>query len=976
MVESRQNFKLQPKELYISTSLMKNIISHSTVKKVVIEEATSELWYETYNGPGTIKFKNNMKYTGNLHYGLINNEDIDNPCTIIFPSGTKYIGTMQNNEITGQGKYLFKNGSTYTGEVLNGLRHGKGTFETEDGIIYEGEWKDGLKHGKGKLIQGNMEIEGQWVEGIIQGKCRIKWKSGNVFDGQISENKMEGNGYMIWNNKNEKYVGNWQDNLQNGLGIYIWYDDKISFNKYFKDRYVGEWKEGKKDGYGKFFYSNGTIYEGFWKEDKKEGFGILSFQDRTNICGLFQNDIFLTDLKDANKYLKQDSAKPKKIINAKRVTINKNKKPRRSSYLMNVIRPPIKVFERQRTKVINTDEIGNEFKKEDIKDNKENKEKEDDKNKINQDGKEKEERDIKTSLDEIKIKISIDDISLIENLQKETFKNIDDLILRNVSLISRFYMLGTWGEDKLSEMGFSIGSTSMFVENKSLFMQQLQTKKSQNEKEEKENNLMLNDEKKKKNKNEKKIDISIKDNVYSNDLYFCLNFKNFWKLLRECGIVNPKFSLAMIDRFIFQNPENEINMFYIPEEIEKLNINKNRTDEIYNYLYQIIINSKKIFEIKNQSKIDLSNKILNKLNRQKVPDSDYLQKKEEIDNMKTNDTLNYHDEKNVILLRYFYEILVRLAYLYFEENINFDLETRVIVFFDIIKTFLKSLRKGRVDSPLITSFIDPKLKNLDEALDNYIYTHFEILKNIFNDLCKLYCNYNGKIFALYDMTLTYKFFFDKIILNSEKLSELFDDKMLYFDIISYNFKIKKITNKNYLDYTENEMFEYIEAIYNYEMIFREFCELLFYISRKFFIFYNIETKYEDSKGGFSVKEEPKKNEDEKIKKKKKTRKIYKNIDIYMLIIDEINTAIKILKEKKIKNKLDVYYYPVLKTHKIIENYENEKRRKEMEEKRRQMDKLRYENERKLLEDEDVNIYKGDESHRYNSDYESSEDEQT
>ena len=139
---------------------------------------------------------------------------------------------------------------------------------------------------------------------------------------------------------------------------------------------------------------------------------------------------------------------------------------------------------------------------------------------------------------------------------------------------------------------------------------------------------------------------------------------------------------------------------------------------------------------------------------------------------------------------------------------------------------------------------------------------------------------------------------------------------------------------------------------------------------------NIETKYEDSKGGFAVKEEPKKNEDEKIKKKKKTRKVYKNFDIYMLILDEINTGIKILKEKKIRDKIDIYSYPVLKTHRIIENYENEKRRKEMEEKRRQMDILRYNNERKLLDEEDVNMYKDDESNRYNSDYESSEDEQT
>ena len=96
----------------------------------------------------------------------------------------------------------------------------------------------------------------------------------------------------------------------------------------------------------------------------------------------------------------------------------------------------------------------------------------------------------------------------------------------------------------------------------------------------------------------------------------------------------------------------------------------------------------------------------------------------------------------------------------------------------------------------------------------------------------------------------------------------------------------------------------------------------------------------------------------------------------MLILDEINTGIKILKEKKIRDKIDIYSYPVLKTHRIIENYENEKRRKEMEEKRRQMDILRYNNERKLLDEEDINMYKDDESNRYNSDYESSEDEQT
>ena len=35
----------------------------------------------------------------------------------------------------------------------------------------------------------------------------------------------------------EQKWGEWEENLQNGLGIYIWYDDKVSFNKYFRDKY-------------------------------------------------------------------------------------------------------------------------------------------------------------------------------------------------------------------------------------------------------------------------------------------------------------------------------------------------------------------------------------------------------------------------------------------------------------------------------------------------------------------------------------------------------------------------------------------------------------------------------------------------------------------------------------------------------------------------------------------------------------------
>ena len=971
MADSRPNFKLFPKEIFLSTSLLNNIIKQSTVQKAIIEEKASELWYETYNGKGQIKFKNNMEYTGNLHYGVINNEDPENPCTLRFPSGTKYIGTIINNEITGKGQYIFNNGSTYSGEVLNGLRHGKGIFKTSDGILYDGDWKEGLKHGYGKLIQGNMELIGHWEEGIISGNCRITWKSGNIFDGKIIENKMNGNGYMIWNNKNEKYTGKWEDNLQNGFGIYIWYDNKISVNKFLKDRYVGEWKEGKRNGYGKFFYSNGSIYEGYWKDDKKEGFGILNFNDRTVLSGLFQKDIFLADLKDAHKYLRND--RPSEQNNNednKKLTLMKHNKSKRPSFFNNHVRIPTKIFEKKGTKRIMVSNFGKDNKKEELK---EIKEKDENKLKENKDNNDKGEKVIKSFDDDIKIKISIDDIAIIDPFEKHVYKILDDLILRNLSLITKLYMYATWGDDvKLSDLGLSTGSPSFSNEtkSKSIFKQQLQIKKEQNSKENNNNSIIDENVQTKKEKN---IEINLKDNVYNNDLYFCLDLKNFWKILRETGIITPNFSLAMIDRFIFQNPENEIDMFFIPEELEKLNMNHDKIDDIYNYIYQSISNSKKNFEIKNRVKIDLSKKIMNRINRQRQPDSDYLQNRDEIENNNIDKYFDFHDEKNIILYRYFYEILIRLAYLRFDEDKNSDIESRVKKLFDLIKGFLKMRRKTKIDISMTLSAIELKLKNIDDVLESYIFNHYEVLKNIFQDIYKLSCS-NEKAYKPYDMTITYRYFFDNIILNSEKLSELFNNnKMLYIDLISINFKDKKITSKKSLSMDDNEIFEYIESLYDYEIIFREFCELIFWLSRKFFVFYDIDTKWEDSKGGFLTKDNEKKMEedDKKNKKKKKTKK-YKNIDIYMLILDEVINAIKIFKEKKMKKKVNKYFYPVLKTHKIIEKNEEEKRRKIIEEKRKEMDKIRFEKERNAFKEEDINIYKGEDEQKYNSETESEE----
>ena len=944
MSESRQNFKLKPKEKFISTQLLTNIIKSSTISKAVVEEPTSELWYETLNGYGKITFKNNVTYEGYLKYGILNNEDPDNPCTINFPDGTKYVGTIINNEITGRGIYTFEDGSTYNGEVLNGLREGIGSYKTLDGIFYEGEWKNGLKHGKGKIVQGNMDLEGEWINGVLNGKCRIKWKSGNIFDGKLINNCMDGNGYMIWFNKNEKYTGMWKNNLQNGYGIHIWYDIKNE-NKFLRDRYVGQWKDGKRDGYGKFYYSNGNIYEGEWKNNQKEGFGIFYYQDRTKYIGSFKSD---------------------NLINSINITSNNE---------MNKTKTPT------------------------LKDKK---------SRINK------------NIDEIKIPISINDLINTEPDTKKSVKEIDNLILRNLSLITHLYLYGS-GKEDVKSMEIGLSSLAGITMNESKIHKQ--TRKNSKISNDGSSNNLKQQLEQAMNQNEKKIEKIIDyDNVYNNDLYFCLDFIHFWKFIRECGLITPEFSLAMIDRICFQNPENIIEMFYIPETLLRKNNIKEEKEIIYDYLYKKIEKSKIDFENKYKSQIEKSKALINEDNindkeKDKNKDKNTPNKKDDKGNKKDDkksnknvkvkednkiveennnnkefeNYLNYHDEKNIILLRYFYEIIIRLAYIKYNESQDMPIVTRVKTLLEELKAFFRTkIKSGNADSSIMASIlmIDPKLKNIDIQLDKFINDHYISLNKIFIDLYEYSCD-NENEYKPYDMTISYRFFYDNIILNSEPLSKIFKNKMEYIDIISLYIKDKKINSYNVNSasklYDSYEIMEYIDNLLDYEMIFREFCELVFFISRKYFIFYKIKSEEDENtiNNNKSISmsrrtEEFKKKKitkklasnrkltkiekgDEKENKENKENNLLKEIDNYKIVINYIIKEKDNLITKDKYEGVNHYNYPLLKTHQAITKLIEDEKNKKVEEERKEKEKQRYLLERNLLKEEDLNVYKEDEA---------------
>ena len=89
----------------------------------------------------------------------------------------------------------------------------------------------------------------------------------------------------------------------------------------------------------------------------------------------------------------------------------------------------------------------------------------------------------------------------------------------------------------------------------------------------------------------------IEDNIRSDELSFCISMLDVWDFLRERGVLNEKASICQFDR-IFSLGSNTIREnFILPEYLKE-------ADEIYNYIYSKISESKSnfIYKYKNYLK--------------------------------------------------------------------------------------------------------------------------------------------------------------------------------------------------------------------------------------------------------------------------------------------------------------------------------------------------------------------------------------
>jgi len=283
-----------------------------------------------------------------------------------------------------------------------------------------------------------------------------------------------------------------------------------------------------------------------------------------------------------------------------------------------------------------------------------------------------------------------------------------------------------------------------------------------------------------------------------------------------------------------------------------------------------------------------------------------------------------HNKKQTVLIRQFFDAIVRAAYLKYY-NIDQSLGTKLTILIDnCIKNnlnFKKHSRKANRDHTEVSVnssvYLDKKYNKVFESnFDFFIFNFERNLKKIFK---KYYVKFSPNL-RFDDMTITYRFFYENYISKSDLFKDIFTEKIKFVEIINIYHRDKY--NINELQKYSQEIYGYIENLFEIEMIFFEFCEVIFFISRKYFAINGINDTKEN----------------------------------YNEIIKDLEDNIRTLEisDKKIDSHKNEYYFPKLKYHYDYENLIADRLAKEEDDRRKRQEQRRVEHERKMMEIEDIN----------------------
>ncbi|EED96197.1 predicted protein, partial [Thalassiosira pseudonana CCMP1335] len=193
-------------------------------------------------------------------------------------------------------------------------RHGRGKMVYASGNTFEGEFVNNKMEGdKGiyKWAGDGGYFDGFFTNNVYDKKGVYKWADGDEYDGEWADEldgdgKRTGTGTMTYDSNNI-YEGGFVSDAYSGDGKYKWFDG---------DEYEGQWKDGERHGLGIFRLADGgaeySMYEkggGLDAAGKRTGHGIMTYESGGCYEGGFVNDKYEDDRQATYRWADGDSYK-------------------------------------------------------------------------------------------------------------------------------------------------------------------------------------------------------------------------------------------------------------------------------------------------------------------------------------------------------------------------------------------------------------------------------------------------------------------------------------------------------------------------------------------------------------------------------------------------------------------------------------------------------------------------------------------
>ena len=458
-------------------------------------------------------------------------------------------------------------------------------------------------------------------------------------------------------------------------------------------------------------------------------------------------------------------------------------------------------------------------------------------------------------------------------------------------------------------------------------------------------------------------------------------------------------TIAQFDRIFYRGKKNAEEMFLIPEELPRRNIYKflelmvRKSEEKFKSvhekfvkftekeenMYNKSIGKKNLKGINDTKEKETSKKNINIMENLKKKESVKKVNDKNLENLEKNDdislyydeeegnseliTFDFHNHHNPVLLRQFYEALVRAAYQkYYNSDMKLykkielltnrfstkssgksgdksldkskmkklsKLQTKSIQ--NSLNTTINDANSSAVQMPIlgpdgnIILSLEQKQKNDEHLKINVFITKFSVLiKPLF---VKLYFyqnelnNFHKESAKVNEQTLSHRFVFNNVAKKSELISKFYGKREQYCEFITYYFREKRVNFKTKLD-----QFKYYESLLDLDMVFYEFCEFVYLICSK------------------------------NITEKKLSLEDDNNFLDIINHLSDLITGTKEFKNKIILKKAKYNYeYPILKSHLAKKIQEDEKIRINQVKLIDRVEKLRYNQERQNLKENDENI---------------------